>query len=75
MTEYDDEFCLKDLGIRIVCPYCSNEMVHDPDSLPLAESPTGAMLECGVCIEISQWEISGNPPVAKQVPVTFGGTV
>lgn len=75
MTDYDDEFRLEDLGIEIHCPYCGNGMVNDGNSLPLAESPTGAMLECGVCAEISQWEISGDPLIARQVPVSFGGKV
>ena len=71
----DEEFAIENLGIEIHWPYCHNEMVNDGNSLPLAESPTGAMLECGVCSEISEWKISGDPPVAIQIPVSFGGNV
>ena len=72
MSESKTDFKLEDLQIKINCPKCGNEMVHDQNSLPLAESPRGAMLECGQCKEISQWEFSGEPLKAKQVPVTWG---
>jgi hypothetical protein len=66
MTEYDEEFRIEDLGIMIYCPACGIELVNDPDSLPLAESPTGVMFECGQCELITGWKISGNPPVAER---------
>ena len=68
----DNEFRIEDLAIEIHCPKCFNEMVNDGDSLRLAESPRGVMLECGVCSEITQWEITGSPPAAREVPVTWG---
>jgi len=75
MTDANDDFCLEDLDIEIKCPSCGNEMVSDPDTLPLAESPKGAMLECGVCTEISEWRFEGDPLTARQVPVQWGGEV
>ena len=71
----DDDFQIEDLDIEILCPKCGNEMVHDDNSLPLAESPRGVMFECGQCEEISQWELSGDQTTAKQVPVTWGGNL
>jgi endogenous inhibitor of DNA gyrase (YacG/DUF329 family) len=70
-----EEFQIDQLDIEIRCPKCGNEMVHDQNSLPLAESPRGAMFECGKCEEISQWEFTLDPFVLRQVPVTWGGSV
>jgi endogenous inhibitor of DNA gyrase (YacG/DUF329 family) len=69
----EDFFALADTGIRIHCPNCGNELVHDGNSLTLAESPRGAMFECGRCTKISQWEFTLAPFTLKQVPVTWGG--
>ena len=71
----DDDFAIENLNIEIRCPKCDNEMAHDDNSLPLAESPRGVMLECGSCAEISQWELSPDQKSAKQVPVTWGGNL
>jgi Zn finger protein HypA/HybF involved in hydrogenase expression len=68
----EEDFTIGSLPIKIHCPKCKNEMVHDQNSLALAESPRGAMLECGKCQEISQWEFTGDPIEVKQVPVTRG---
>ena len=69
----DDEFQIEELGIEINCPGCGNEMVNDDSTLPLAESPRGAMLECGVCCEISEWRFEGDPLTARQVAVKWDG--
>ena len=74
-TDCPDDFRLEDLDVEIQCPSCGNEMVGDQNSLPLAESPRGAMLECGVCAEISEWRFEGDPPTARQVPVSWGGEI
>ncbi len=71
----EDEFRIEDTALEIHCPACGNEMVHDGDSLRLAESPRGAMLECGRCGEISQWEFTLEPRTLRQVPVTWGGSL
>jgi len=71
----DEDFCIESLGIKIKCPSCGDEMVGNDDTLPLAESPRGAMLECGVCSEISEWKFEGDPLTARQVPVNWGGDV
>ena len=73
--EAEDDFQIEDLSVEIRCPKCDNEMVHDSDSLPLAESPRGVMFECGQCAEISQWELSADQTSAKQDPVTWGGNL
>ena len=70
-----DDFMLQDQAIEIHCPHCGNEMVHDPNSLTLAESPRGAQLECGKCEQITEWRFTLNPFVLQQVPVTWGGTL
>jgi transcription elongation factor Elf1 len=78
MTEpFDDpDFALENLPVEIHCPKCGNEMVHDSNSLPLAESPRGAMLECGTCGEITQWRFTLNPFKLERVqPITWGGHV
>ena len=69
----EEDFRIEDSGIEIHCPKCGNEMVHDGNSLTLAESPRGVMFECGGCGEITQWQISYDPLTIKQVPVTWGG--
>ena len=72
----DDGFGIDHLPIAIHCPRCGNAMVHDPDSLPRAESPRGAMFECGSRGEITQWRFTLDPFVLEQVaPTTWGGTV
>ena len=71
----DELFALASSGLQLHCPQCANEMVGDDRSLTLAESPRGAMMECGQCGEISQWRFDGTPLRATQVPVTWGGTV
>ena len=71
----DDDFDLSTLGINVFCPKCQNEMVHNGNSLRLAESATGALLECGKCEEITEWKFKGNPIEVIQVPVQFGGSV
>jgi hypothetical protein len=51
-------------------------MVHDSNSLPLAESPRGAMFECGTCGGITQWRFTLNPFKLERVePITWGGHV
>ena len=63
MTAGDDEdWELSDLDIALACPACGREMVHDPDSLPLAYDRDWALLECGACRRISScpfWQASG----------------
>ena len=71
-TVAGEYFTIESLPIEIHCPDCNNEMVHDQNSLPLAESPRGVMFECGKCQKVSQWSISGDPMNVKQVPVTWG---
>ena len=71
----DPDFNLENTNLEIHCPACQNEMVHDGESLPLAESPTGTMFECGTCGEISKWEFTLVPRTIRQVPVTWGGEV
>jgi hypothetical protein len=67
---------LADLGIAIHCPKCGNEMVRDGNSLSLAYSRKGAMMECGRCGEITQWRFTLNPFVLERVEsITWGGTV
>ena len=63
------------LGIEIHCPHCGNEMANDGDSLPLAEAPCGAMLECGQCGEVTSWRFSLKPFVLRQVPNEWGGQI
>ena len=76
MDEDEEDFCIEDLGIEIHCPKCGNELTKDPDTLPLAESPTGAMFDCGKCQEISQWRFTLEPLSIEQVvPITWGGDV
>lgn len=76
MADDDDDFVLADLGIAIHCPKCGNEMVRDGNSLSLAYSRKGAMMECGQCAEITQWRFTLNPFVLERVePITWGGTV
>ena len=75
MREENKEFQIDSLDVEIHCPKCGNELVHDGNSLPLAESEKGAMFECGECEEISQWEYTLEPFMLKQVPVTLGGSV
>lgn len=71
----DEEFELARTGIQIHCPKCGNELVHDGNSLTLAESPHGASFECGRCREITQWKFTLEPFTLQQVPVTWGGSV
>jgi predicted RNA-binding Zn-ribbon protein involved in translation (DUF1610 family) len=67
---------LADLGIASHCPKCGNEMVRDANSLSLAYSRKGAMMECGRCGEITQWRFTLNPFVLERVEwITWGGTV
>ena len=76
MADDDDDFVLADLGIAIRCPKCGNEMVRDGNSLSLAYSRKGAMMECGRCGEITQWRFTLGPFVLERVePITWGGTV
>lgn len=76
MSARDDHgFRIEDLDIEIACPSCGNEMVKDPNSLPLAESADGAMLECGSCSEISEWRFEGHPPKAVRVPLKWDGQI
>lgn len=71
----DEDFTIGAFEVKIHCPKCGNEMVHDGNSLVLAESPRGAQFECGRCEEFSQWSFSWDPFVATQVPLTWGGTL
>ena len=71
----DEEFQLDHLDIQIHCPACGNEMVHDPDSLPLAEARCGAMLECGRCREITSWRFTLLPFTLRQIPNEWGGSI
>jgi hypothetical protein len=51
-------------------------MVRDGNSLSLAYSRRGAMMQCGQCGEITQWRFTLEPFVLEQVePITWGGTV
>jgi hypothetical protein len=69
MTAGDDEdWALSDLGITLTCPACGREMVHDPDSLPLAYDRDWALLECGGCSRISKWQWTLDPFEAREVP-------
>lgn len=70
-----DEFTIERTSIEIHCPKCGNELVHDGNTLALAESRSGAMFECGRCGEISQWKFTLEPFTLQQVPVTWGGSV
>jgi hypothetical protein len=63
------------LGLDIVCPDCGAEMTSDPNTLPLAEAPCGAMLECGQCGAITSWRWTLEPFDLKQVPNEWGGTI
>jgi predicted RNA-binding Zn-ribbon protein involved in translation (DUF1610 family) len=76
-SNYDaeDEFRIESTAIEIHCPKCRNELVHDGNSLTLAESRTGASFECGRCGEISQWKFTLEPFTLEQVPITWGGNV
>ncbi len=71
----DTEFELEQPDIEIHCPHCGNEMVHDPNSLTLAEAPCGAMLECGNCTEITSWRFTLEPFLLRQVPNKWGGKI
>ena len=71
----DDFPGLDTLGIAITCPHCGNEMANDPNSLPLAEAPCGAMLECGRGAEITSWRFTLDPFTLRQVENTWGGTI
>ena len=72
----DEEFDITQTNLQIPCPKCGNEMVHDGNSLALAESLRGAVLECGSCAEISQWKYSLETLEIEQViPVQYGGHV
>lgn len=71
----DDEFRIESAAIKIHCPKCQNELVHDGNTLTLAESRTGAMFQCGCCREITQWKFTLEPFTLEQVPITWGGTV
>ena len=74
-VEYDD-FTIESLPIEILCPKCGNELVHDDDTLTLAESPRGAMFECGQCAEITEWRFTLDPFTLEQaVPPNWGGTL
>jgi hypothetical protein len=75
MSQPDDDFQLTYLDIEIFCTTCGNEMVHDPDSLALAEARCGAMLECGRCGEITSWRFTLDPFVLEQVPNDWGGSI
>ncbi len=70
-----EDIGIEALGIKIPCPYCGNEMVHDPNSLTLAEAPCGAMLECGQCGEITSWRWTLAPFVLEHVPNQWGGNI
>ncbi len=69
----DEDFDLSTFAVAVHCPHCGNEMAHDGNSLALAESPRGAMLECGRCETISEWRFAWRPFSATQVPVQWGG--
>ena len=72
----EEEFRLHRTTVEIRCPKCGNEMVHDSNSLTLAESRTGAMFECGRCGQITQWRFTLDPFALTQVvPITWGGQV
>ena len=72
----EDDFAgIETLGIEIHCPNCGNEMANDGNSLPLAEAPCGAMLECGNCQTITSWEFSLDPFEVRQVPNQWGGRI
>jgi hypothetical protein len=50
-------------------------MMRDGNSLTLAYSGKGAMMECGRFGEISQWRFTLDPFVLEQVePITWGAT-
>ena len=70
-----EEFGIEELGIEINCPKCKNEMVNDPNSLPLAEAKCGAMLECGKCEEITSWSWTLDPFKLNQIPNEWGGSI
>lgn len=72
----DDDFDITQTRLEITCPVCTAEIVHNPDSLALAESPRGAVIECGECGEITQWKYSLDTLSVEQViPVQYGGSV
>lgn len=71
----EPELDLLGAGVEIPCPDCGNEMVHDPDSLALAEAPCGAMMECGRCGAITSWRFTLDPFVLRQVPNEWGGSI
>lgn len=73
--EDSDDIYIENLGIKIHCPHCDNEMVNDPMTLVLAEAKCGAMLECGKCEEITSWRWTLNPFMLEQVPNEFGGSI
>lgn len=76
MTHPDDDFTLADTSLEISCPQCGNELVHDGNTLTLAESPRGAMFECGSCGLITQWRFTLAPFTLTRVdPVEWGGNV
>lgn len=69
----DQAPALDELGIEIHCPACGTEMVHDGDSLVLADAPCGAMLECGRCGQITSWRFTLRPFTLRQMPNEWGG--
>ena len=71
----DDAFSIESFDVQIQCPQCGHELVHDGNTLVLAESPRGVMFECGRCEKISEWKLTWEPFVATNVPVVFGGEI
>ena len=71
----EEAFDISRFNVTIACPHCSNEMVHDGNSLVLSESPRGAQFECGRCTELSQWSFTWRPFTARPVPFEWGGTI
>ena len=70
----DDKIEIDQLDIEIRCPKCDNDLVHDNNTLPMAQSRNGAMFECGQCQEVTQWKFTLDPFMLERVdPIVWGG--